>query len=186
MAAEPSPRRFTVKDYYRMGKAGILTQDDRVELIEGEILQMPPIGSPHASGVKRLVLSFAPLIGGAAVVSVQDPLRLSDHSEPVPDFMLLRPRADLYAASHPGPGDVLLLVEVSDTTLTYDLRTKLPLYAREGVPEVWVVDLNGQRLFVARDPSPTGYRTTLTLSRGDRLAPLAFPELEVAVDDILG
>src|SRR5437764_6893632 len=117
MAAEPSPRRFTVKEYYRMAKAGIRDEDDRVELIEGEIIQMPPIGSPHASCVKRTNLVFIIGVRGAATVSVQDPLRLSDRSEPVPDLMLLRPRPDFYAAGHPTVADVLLLVEVSDTTL---------------------------------------------------------------------
>jgi Uma2 family endonuclease len=169
-----------------MGKAGILSEDDRVELIEGEIIQMPPIGSPHASGVKRVTRLFHVGLGDTVVVSVQDPLRLSNQSEPVPDVILLRPRSDFYAASHPTAADVLLLVEVSDTTLTYDLRRKVPLYAREGVPEVWVVDLNGQRVLVYRDPSPTGYRVSLILHRGDRLAPLAFPDLDLAVDDILG
>jgi Uma2 family endonuclease len=169
-----------------MGKAGILTEDDRVELIEGEIVQMPPIGSPHASGVRRVTRLFYVGLGDAAVVSVQDPLRLSNESEPVPDVILLRPRPDFYAAGHPTAADVLLLVEVSDTTLAYDLRRKVPLYAREGVPEVWVVDLNGQRILVYRDPSPTGYQMSLILQRGDHLAPLAFPDLDFAINDILG
>jgi Uma2 family endonuclease len=175
-----------VAEYYQMVKAGILREDDRVELIEGEIIQMPSIGSPHASCVKRANRLFNRSVGDAVVMSIQDPVQLSDYSEPVPDVVVLRPRGDFYAESHPTAADVLLLIEVSDTTLRYDQGTKVPLYAREGVPEVWVVDLNGQRLWVYREPSPTGYRITQTLRRGDHLTLLAFPDLEVAVDDILG
>ena len=185
MTAQPIRRPFTVAEYYRMAKAGILTEDDRVELIEGEIIEMPPIGGPHASCVIRLTELLVSGVRGAALVSVQNPLRLSDRSEPVPDVMLLRRRPDFYS-SHPTPADVLLLVEVSDTTLDYDQQVKLPLYSREGVPEVWLADLGGQVIRVHREPRPTGYRVTLTRRRGERLSPAAFPDLELAVDDILG
>ena len=178
--------RLTVAEYYRMAKAGILTEDDRVELIEGEIIQMPPIGGPHASRVNRLNYLFILAVGDAALVIVQNPLRLGERSEPVPDVMLVRPRADFYAAGHPTAGDVLLLVEVSDTTLAYDQRIKLPLYAHSGVPEVWITDLAHEMIRVYREPGPTGYRMSLTFRRGDRLSPSAFPNLEFAVDDILG
>src|SRR6266496_1101040 len=133
MAAKPTRRQFTVAEYYRMGKAGILTEDDRVELIEGEIIQVPPIGVPHASHVDRLLRLFASTLLAVAHISVQNPLRLSVRSEPVPDLMLLRLRPDLYSGAGPTAADVLLLVEVSDTTLSYDLQIKLPLYARHGV-----------------------------------------------------
>ncbi|MPZ15300.1 MAG: Uma2 family endonuclease [Chloroflexi bacterium] len=186
MAVALNRRQFTVAEYYRMGEAGILGEDDRVELIEGEIVEMPPIGSRHASCVKRTHQLFARAIGDAAIVSVQDPLRLGDLSEPVPDVMLLRPRADFYAAGHPAAYDVLLLIEVSDTTLTYDQSVKAPLYARHGVSEVWIVDLDRAIVTVHRDPAPNGYRVTETRRRGDRLAPSAFPDSHCAVDDLLG
>ena len=117
MAAEPLPRRFTVAEYYRMGKAGILGEDDRVELIEGEIIQMPPIGDPHAWGVNRLNYTFVRGLGDRAIVAIQNPLRLSDLSEPVPDLVVMRPRPDGMRGPHSTAKDVLLIVEVSDTTL---------------------------------------------------------------------
>ncbi len=185
MPVRPMRRPFTVREYHRMGKAGILAPDERVELIEGEIIKMPPIGGPHASRVNRVSRAFHPVAGGAAILSVQNPLRLSDLSEPVPDLMLLRPRDDFYE-THPAPADVLLLVEVSDTTLDYDQRTKLPLYAREGVPETWIVDLVHTVLLVHREPSSTGYQISLKLERGDYVSALAFPDLRLAAEDVLG
>src|SRR5688572_716064 len=145
MAAQPTRRRFTVDEYYQMGEAGILTEDDRVELIKGEIIQMPPIGSPHASHLLRISRLFNRFFLEQALIPMQNPLRLGERSEPIPDLMLLRLRPDLYAKGHPTPEDVLLLVEVSDTTLAYDQGTKVPLYARHGVSEVWVVDIKDRK-----------------------------------------
>ena len=139
MAAKPTRRLFTVAEYYQMGCAGVLGPDERVELIEGDVIEMPPIGVGHAYHVDRIVRLFARVFGDAVHLRVQNPLHLSDRSEPVPDVMLLQPRPDFYALRHPLPQDVLLLVEVSDTTLAFDTKTKLPLYAREGVREVWIV-----------------------------------------------
>ncbi len=186
MAAQPTRRRFTVDEYYRMGEAGILNEDDRVELIKGEIIQMPPIGSPHAAHVLRLTRLFTRALLDEAHVAVQNPLRLSDRSEPVPDLMLLRPRVDFYADAHPTARDVFLAVEVSDSTLRYDERTKVPLYARHGVPEVWIVDLNHELIQVHCDPTPSGYRLIATRRRGESLAAAAFPDRTFAVNDILG
>lgn len=185
MAAKPMRRKFTVSEYYRMGKAGILTEDDRVELIEGEIIQLPPVGDSHAWCVNRLNKLFVLGVGDRAIVGVQNPFRLSTRSEPLPDLVVMRPRASM-SGPHPTQQDAILVIEVSDTTLAYDQRVKLPLYAREGVPEVWIVDLRGERLLVNRDPSPDGYSTTLILGRGDRISPAALTDLELAVDDILG
>jgi Uma2 family endonuclease len=185
MSTKPMRRPFTVAEYYRMGEAGILTEGERVELIEGEIVQMPPIGDLHAWCVNRLTRLFILGVGDAAVVSVQNPFRLSNRSEPVPDVVVMRPRPE-FRGPHPTPSDVLLVIEVSDTTLHYDQRVKLPLYARELVPEVWIADLKGECIWVYSDPSGSGYGVTLILRRGDRIAPAAFPNLEVAVDDILG
>jgi hypothetical protein len=151
MAVQLLKRLFTVVEYHRMAEAGILGEDDRVELLEGEIVQMGPIGSRHASCVKRLVDIFIPLqVGRKVILSVRDPIELGEHSEPQPDLTVLKPRPDFYAKAHPGPADVFLLVEVADlsacnaqagTSAAYDRDMKVPLYAQAGVPEVWVVDV---------------------------------------------
>jgi Uma2 family endonuclease len=186
MAAKPKLHRFTVDEYDRMGQVGILTEDDRVELIDGEIVEMPPVGDRHAHCVRLAMLRFAPsAVAGRITVAVQDPLRLSDHSEPVPDLLILRPRADAYP-THPTPSDVLLLIEVADSSLAYDQRVKLPLYAREGVPEVWLVELTRRLIAVHREPSSTGYAVTLAVRPGEHIAPVALPDLSLAVADLLG
>lgn len=138
--------RLTVEEYYRMAEAGILSPDDRVELIEGEVIDMAPQKSRHASVLTELLNRLAQAVGPAARVACQVPLNLSDRSEPEPDLMLLRPREDRYRGSHPTPADVLLLVEVADSSARYDREVKLPLYARHGVAEVWLVDLEAGRL----------------------------------------
>ena len=186
MVAVPKRRRFTVAEYYQMADAGILTEDDRVELIKGEVIQMPPIGVGHASIVNRLNKLFMVTFGDSAVVTVQNPLRVGARSEPVPDLLLLKPRSDFYRAHHPMPEDVLLLVEVSDTTLRYDRDTKLPLYAETGVPEVWIVDLKADVVHTHSRPGVSEYRDARVRRRGERLAPLAFLDQELAVNDILG
>jgi len=186
MAVQPARRQFTVDEYYQMGRVGILTEDDRVELIEGEIIEMPPIGGRHSSCVNRLTRLLVMALGDSAVVTVQNPLRLDDRSESVPDIIVAKPRADFYEDHHPVPADVLLLIEVSDTTIGYDRRVKLPLYARNGVPVVWIADLDRGIIRVHQDPTPDGYRVVQTRRRGDRLAPSAFPDLAFAVNDILG
>ena len=186
MALQPVRRRFTVREYHQMGRAGILTEDDRVELVGGEIVEMTPVGRRHAACVKRLNRLFGQRFGDAALISVQDPVHLDDHTEPQPDVAFLRPRADFYAAGHPGPADILLIVEVAETSAALDRRVKLPLYARSGIPEVWLVDLDKETIRAYRDPSPGGYRTARTVGRGQRLAPLAFPDRELTVAEILG
>ncbi|MBM2812424.1 MAG: hypothetical protein HW416_3183 [Chloroflexi bacterium] len=186
MAVERARRLFTVADYYRMAETGILAEDDRVELIEGEIVEMPPIGDRHASCVGRTTDLFFRLFGNLARVWVQNPVRLSNRSEPVPDLMLLQPRPDFYVSGHPKASDVLLLVEVSDSSEAYDRRVKLPLYAREGVPEVWIVDLGRSVVRVHREPSPTGYALVATHRRGERIAPAAFPDIVIKIEEILG
>jgi Uma2 family endonuclease len=178
--------RFTVKEFDRMAEADVLAPDSRVELLDGDILHMPPIGARHAACVKTLNFLFGPLAGrGSALLSVQDPVRLGDADEPCPNVALLRPRSDRYRAGHPTAAEMLLLVEVSDSTLQYDLGQKVPLYARAGVPEVWVVDLIHDKLLVHRDPGPDGYRTVTTLGRGDTVAPASFPDHALALADIL-
>ena len=186
MSVEFQRRRFTVRDYYAMAEAGILTEDDRVELIEGEIVQMAAIGSRHAACVDRLNRLFHLELQDRAVVRVQNPVRLSDLTEPQPDVTLLRPRPDFYAEGHPGPGDVLLLVEVAHSTLGYDREIKLPLYAAARVPEVWIVNVEEDRVEVHRDPSAGRYRVEERSGRGAALRPALLPELSVFVEDILG
>lgn len=187
MAAEPIRRLFTTDEYHAMAESGILSPDDRVELIEGEIWQMSPIGPPHMSRVARLDHLFQHrLEENEAIVIVQAPIHLDDLSEPQPDLALLRFRNDFYASGLPTPPDILLVVEVSDTTLHHDRRIKVDLYARHGLPEVWLCNLPHAVIEVYRDPSPGGYREILTLRRGDRISPLAFPDLMIEVDAILG
>lgn len=186
MAVEPVQRLFTVDDYYRMAEAGILTEDERVELIEGEVIRMSPIGSRHAACVRTLNVLCSEQFRGVVLVSVQSPVRLHDYSETEPDLALLRPRADRYATAHPGPGDVFLIIEVADTSANYDYRTKIPMYSRSEIPEVWVVDLNRRVIALHRDPASSRYQTTLTLRPGEQVAPLAFPDQPLAVAEILG
>jgi len=186
MAVWVSRRKFTVNEYHRMLESGILAEDDRVELIDGEIIEMAPIGSRHAACVRRLNNLFSRQVGDRAVVAVQDPVRLGEYSEPQPDITLLRPRADFYAGSHPGPGDIFLVVEVAETSAEYDRQVKVPLYARSGIREVWVVDLAVGAVEVYREPTPDGYRQARRLGRGETLSPEALPDINLAVDDILG
>lgn len=178
-------RKLDVTEYHRMGAAGILTEEDRVELIEGEIVAMVPIGSDHSSTVARLTRLFVRAAGDRAVVWPQNPVRLSVHSEPQPDVVLLRPREDDYEGRTPGPEDVLLLVEVSGSSLRYDRGVKLPLYAQHGIREVWIVDLAGRAVEVHRDPAGEGYARTTRAVAGEVLEPAALPGLRLAVSDVL-
>ncbi|MFN3975278.1 MAG: Uma2 family endonuclease [Dehalococcoidia bacterium] len=186
MAVQVKRRLFTVEEYHRLAQAGILGEDDRVELLEGEIVEMAPIGSRHAACVKRTAALFHEHLGKGVIVSVQDPIHLSAYSEPQPDMALLRPSPDFYASSHPEPSHALLVVEVAETTASYDREVKTPIFARAGIPEVWLVDLERERIDALPHPSPQGYREALTFGRGQRLSPLLLPHISLAVDDILG
>ena len=177
--------RFTVKEYYRMAETGVLRPDARVELLDGRIIDMSPIGPFHGGLVKRLIRIFTQLSQGRWQASAQDPLRLDDHSEPEPDFMLLKPSQDDYTGRHPRPDDVFLLIEVSDTTLDYDRGEKIPAYGRAGIAEVWIVNLTSATLEVYREPQFTGYGSTTILSAGDQVAPQAFPDAVVDVAELL-
>jgi Uma2 family endonuclease len=158
-------RRFTVDEYHRMAEAGILGEDDRVELLDGEIVQVSPIGARHAATVSRLEHLFHHLAGNRAIVRGQNPVRLDNYSEPEPDIALVAPRDDYYAADHPVPRDVLLIVEVADTSLRYDRHRKLPSYARAGIPEVWLVDLTLDRVERHREPRGDAYTDQQNLGR---------------------
>jgi Uma2 family endonuclease len=185
MSLPLTKRRFTVEEYHRMAEAGILREDDRVELLDGEIVQMSPIGPRHNWCVARLTRLFAPRVGERAIVWVQNSIRLSPYEEPQPDFCLLKPSAEVYRQANPGPKDVLLVVEVADTSAREDRRVKIPMYARAGIPEAWLFDLPAEGLEVYRDPGPDGYRDVRRLGRGDRIAPQAFPDLDFPVADAL-
>jgi Uma2 family endonuclease len=179
--------RFTVEEYHRMGEAGILPEDSRIELIAGDVVVREPIGAYHAGTVNRLTRLWTSLLGDRAVVQVQNPIELADDDTEVqPDVTLLRPRADFYARKHPVAGDVLLLIEVADTSLGRDRRVKTPLYARAGIHEVWLVDLSGDRVQVHRGPAPGGYRQVRIFGRGETVVPEAFPDLTIAIGDLLG
>ena len=175
--------RLTVDEYYRMAEAGILAPDARVELIEGEIVDMTPVGSRHVSVVNRLNRMLTVAVGELAIVQVQGPVRLGDRSEPEPDLALLRPRADFYRDKHPTPEDVLLIIEVSDTPVAYDRSVKIPLYARHGVLEVWLIDLESSRISVHRNPHNSAYADVLNL---DRPGITAISLLPRAVIDLAG
>ena len=168
-----------------MADAGILHEDDRVELIEGEIVLMTPIGRHHAACVAELTRLLVPAIGQRALLWPQNPITLPNESEPQPDIVLLRPRADRYLQDDAHPDDVLLLVEVADTSQRYDRLVKLPLYGRAGVPEVWIVDLPGEVIEVCRRPTPTGYAYVERIGRGGVVAPAAFPDIVLSIDAIL-
>jgi Uma2 family endonuclease len=187
MAVPVKRRRFSIDEYHRMGEVGILHEDDRVELIEGEIVEMAPIGSRHAATVARIVAFFTRRPGDRATVWSQNPLLLpAQVSEPEPDVMLLEPRADFYAAALPEPRSVLLLIEVADSSLAYDRRTKIPLYARAGVMEAWLVDIDGGQVTLYRTPTRGGYRDVRSPSHDESFTALAFPDIAVTLADLLG
>lgn len=179
------PRRhsYSVDDYYRMAETGILRAGDRVELIEGEIIDMAPIGSRHAAAVNRIGNTLKLGVDTQAIVAIQNPVRLDRYSEPQPDIALLRPREDFYATAHPGPADVLLIIEVADSTLRYDRDTKLPLYARHGIPEVWLVDIGNNSFTIHREPQAAEYAQILTL---ESLAGIEVPGLVGVTVDLSG
>jgi Uma2 family endonuclease len=178
-------RRFTVEEYYRMAEVGILTADERVELIEGEIVEMCPIGLRHAACVAQLTRRLVLAAGDRALLWPQNPVRLPRDTEPQPDVVLLRPRADDYARSPARPQDVLLLVEVADSSYRYDRNVKLALYARAGVPEVWIVDLTRDVIEVFRDPGATTYRSIAPIGRGGTVSPAAFVDIVLAASDLM-
>ena len=177
--------RFTLEQYRKMGTAGILKEEDRVELIEGEIIQMSPIGARHAAVVNQLNMEFAPALKGRAIIAIQNPIGAGPHSEPQPDVAVLKPRAQAYE-THPEPDDVLLLIEVADTSRDADRTVKLRLYAGCGIREYWIVNLEEDRLEIHRSPRGEKYSDTHSVGRGHAVSPEAFPDLSLEVDSILG
>lgn len=186
MSVQIAKRCFTVAQYNRMGEAGILTEDDRVELIEGEIIEMSPIGERHAACVDVLAELFREQLQRKAIIRVQNPIQLGNYSEPQPDVTLLKRRDDFYRRAHPTAADVLLIVEVADTTLDYDRQIKVPLYARAGIAEVWIVNLMDEQVEVYAQPVNGAYQSQRHAGRGETInSPSAF-NLTLHVEDILG
>lgn len=179
----PTRHKLDVDEYYRMAGAGILGEGDRVELIGGEIIDMAPIGQGHEATVNGLTRALVMACGDQAIVSVQNSVRLDRLNAPQPDFAVFKPRADFYATGdRPNPADVLLLVEVADSSLRFDRAVKLPLYARAGIAELWIVDLKRRVLHAHRHPTDGEYTEVTTHRPGDHLALAAAPGITVRLD----
>lgn len=182
---DSSRRRFTVEEYYKMAEVGILAPDERVELLDGEIITMPPIGDWHAACVADFDELLQETVGRRASKRTQSPLRLSDYYVPEPDFMLLRRRSDSYRPGTPRPGDVLLVIEVADSTEDYDRRHKLPAYARFGVPEVWLAVREDHQVEVHSAPVDGVYTRVETVGMDGVLTPTAFPGIAIPVSEVI-
>ena len=186
MTVQLKRRRFTLDQYHRMGQTGILGADDRVELIEGEVVEVSPIDSRHAGTVARISHLFSTRLGSRAIVW-QNPLLLRGHqSEPSPDLLLLVPRVDFYAGGLPEPASVRLLVEVADASLYYDRQKKLPLYARAGVAESWLANVDARRLEIHRNPGRLRYRNVRLPTASETFSPAAFPDVRLTIRDLFG
>jgi Uma2 family endonuclease len=184
--AAPARHRITVAEFERMIAANVWPEDERLELVEGELIAMSPLNAPHAYAVRTLIQLFAERLRGRALLDAQNPILLDDGTRPEPDVSLLRLPASLYRRRLPTSSDVLLIIEVSDITLDYDRETKARLYARAGIPELWVLDLNGERLIVSRGLENGEYTHIESLKAGATIAPTAFPDVVLSVNEILG
>ncbi len=178
-------RLLSVQDYHQMMEAGILRPDERVELVEGQIIQMAAKGTAHSAAVSRIEKLLRSRLGDLVLLRFQDPVRLNDYSEPEPDVAVVQPNPSFYEEHHPTPSEVFWLIEVSDTTLRFDRETKAPAYARSGILEYWVLDVPGRKLHVYRMPSAEGYQSETILSEELTIAPLAFPECAIAIKEML-
>jgi len=184
MAVPIARRRFTVEDYHRMAEAGILGEDDRVELIAGEIVEMSPVGGRHVEAVSRFTRLLSRQVGDGMLVNVQSPIRLTNDGEPEPDLAVVRDRA--YGGELPTAADVLLVIEVADTSLAYDRNVKLPLYAAAGIPEAWLYDVGAAAIERHSEPRNGRYRLVALAGRGESLTSTVLPAVTLSVDDILG
>lgn len=184
MKSSPPRQRIDVDQYHLMAEEGLLAPDARVELIDGEIIDMAAIGSPHGAVVIRLTRLFQEAVGSRALVSAQGPLRLDRYSEVQPDMQLLAPRSDCYWNSHPAPADVFLIIEVSDSTLRFDTKVKVPLYARHGIPEVWVVDVEGLRVQFFRSLKDGRYDQVHSMTGPRVVSPTALPQVVVDLAEL--
>jgi Uma2 family endonuclease len=178
--------KFTVEQYHKMIESGILTKYDRVELIRGEIIEMSPIGTKHAAGVRLLSNKLGQCLGNRIILSIQNPVVLNDNSQLQPDVSLLKPRDDFYATAHPQPQDIFLLIEVADSTIEYDREVKIPLYAEANIIEVWLVDINEQIVEVYQQPTAAGYQHIQKFASGQTLSIPAFFDVNITVNEIFG
>lgn len=186
VSVEIHRRRFTVDDYYRMADVGILKKADRVELIEGEVVTMSPNGPRHAACVGRAGQALTLRAVDSAIIRIHGPVRLTEQTEPEPDLAVLRPKADFYASGHPGPTDILLIVEVADSSLDYDRKVKTRVYAESGIREYWVADLPNGVVFRYTDARDGTYQTLRESRRGERIAPELLAGVLISVEDLLG
>ena len=177
--------RFTVAEFARMMEMAVLDTEERVELVWGEVVKMSPINIAHTSTLKRLIHLLSTVLAGRMILSVQDPIQLFDDSLPQPDIAVLKVQDDFYSHRNPNPDDVLLLIEVSDTSLPYDRKVKSLLYGSAGIIDYWIVNLVNRQIEVHRDPQPDGYRMTIRYTAGESLSCLAFPDIALKVDDIM-
>ena len=185
MAPIFTKKRFTADEYGRMVAAGILREDDRVELIDGQVLVMHSIGPRHNACVAHATRDLVRAAGDEAIVLPQGSVRLDLFYQPQPDLVLLRPRDDFYASRHAAPGDILLVIEISDSSLEYDRDVKAPVYAAAGIPEYWLADLNGNVVWCYSTPERGLYRSVEERRRGQTLAPQLLPACAIAVDVLL-
>jgi Uma2 family endonuclease len=181
-----APKLWNVENYHRMGEFGMIRPDERTELISGQVLLMTPKGPSHVCSLRLLALALdALLVNQPFFVSTQDPIQLDDFSEPEPDCAIVRGTALDYGDRHPDSTDIALVVEVADSTLKYDVEVKDKLYAQSGITDYWVVDLKSRELHVFRNPMPTGYTSHLILTEPNQIRPIAFPQITLALTDIL-
>lgn len=186
MAWQPARKLFTVAEYHQMIESGFFKEDDRFELVSGEIVEISPIGPRHAAQVDRLTDILPPKLKGKAKLRVQSPIELTDYSEPQPDLALLKPRDDFYASAHPTPADALVIIEVADSTVENDRRNKIPAYAFAGVREVWLIDLVNDRIEVHSNPFKGVYQEVRIIQRGQNVISPSLPQLKLKADEVLG
>jgi Uma2 family endonuclease len=186
MSAEVATYRFSVEEFNKLGEAGIFDEDDRVELLDGEIIVLSPVGTQHAGIVMRLISVFHDKLGKRVLINPQNPTVMDEFSEPLPDIMLLKPRKDFYSSAHPRPGDIFLLIEVSDTTLAYDRGRKLRKYAESRLAEVWIVNVKQQTIEQFRAPGGATYSSSAAFRRGQTIKIAAFPDVQFSVEELIG
>lgn len=178
-------RLLTVEEYHKMGETGIISPDEEVELIEGQIIEKPMKGTTHSAVNKYLEKLLENSLGDAALVRVQYPVRLDNYSEPEPDIAVVKPDDLYYASHHPTPPEIYLIVEIADTTLKRDTEFKANVYAKAGINDYWVLDISNRQLYVFREPTPTGYQNQQILSDDSSISPVAFPNITINVSEML-
>lgn len=183
---ELARRRFTAAEFLRLVEIGVLAEGDRVELIQGDLIEMSPIYITHISTLNRLVWLLSNALGKQVILSVQNPVQLSEDNLPQPDVAIFRFQEEFYSEQHAKPEDILLIIEVADSSLRYDQRVKSKLYGTAGIADYWIVNLPERQIEVYREPRPNGYRTVTTYAPGETLSPLAFPDVVLQVEQIMG